>query len=754
MSDVRIRLLGARQHNLKNLDLTIPRRAITAFTGVSGSGKTSLVFDTIAAEAQRQLNETFPAFVRHRLPSYGRPAVDLVENLSPVVVIDQRRLGGNARSTVGTITDSYTLLRLLFSRVGEPWVGESTLFSFNDPTGMCPRCSGLGRIVTADTDRFVDLDRSLEEGAILLPGFGATRGQEKYWYRQYADTGLFPLSTPLREWSPEQRAALVHGGEVVRRLGRPVPKDYEGLAEHFTRIYLHAEGEVSARKQAVVDAFTRSAVCPDCHGERLNEVARSVRVAGRTISECTTMEIGDLVDVVRAVDDPTAGPVVESLVERLEALVGIGLGYLSLARPTNTLSGGESQRIKMVRHLTSSLTEMLYVFDEPSVGLHPRDIDRLTQLLRRLRDKGNTVLVVEHDLDVVAIADHVIDLGPAAGTGGGEVVYSGPVPGLGQADTPTGRVFGRGLTLRAESRTPTGSLPVRGATRNNLRGVDVDLPMGVLTAVTGVAGSGKSSLVDVVLEQHPGCVVVDQSAVSANRRSSLVTYCGLAGTLRGVFARAHGVSPSLFSPNSEGACPECRGLGVIFTDLAFLEEVTSVCATCRGGRFTEDVLKYTVDGRSIADVLDLTVDRARVVLDAAALRPTLEALADVGLGYLRLGQPLSTLSGGECQRLKLATELRRDGRRGLYVLDEPTTGLHPADVGRLVTIFDRLVDAGNTVVVVEHNLDLVARADWVIDLGPGAGHHGGQVVFTGPPSRLLDDPRSVTAEYLRRSLNR
>ncbi|EID56144.1 ATP-binding cassette domain-containing protein [Saccharomonospora xinjiangensis] len=754
MQHARIRLVGARQHNLKNLDLTIPRRAITAFTGVSGSGKTSLVFDTIAAEAQRQLNETFPAFVRHRLPSYGRPEVDLVENLSPVVVVDQRRLGGNVRSTVGTITDSYTLLRLLFSRAGEPRVGESTLFSFNEPAGMCPRCSGLGRVVTADTSRFVDLDRSLEGGAIQLPGFGAGRGREKYWYRQYADSGLFPLSTPLREWSPDQLEALLHGGEAADRLGKPVPKDYESLVEHFTRIYLHAEGEVSARKQAAVEAFTRSAVCPECHGERLNEVARSVRVAGRTISEYTAMEIGDLVDVVRAIAGPATAPVVESLVERLEALTGIGLGYLNLARPTGTLSGGESQRIKMVRHLTSSLTEMLYVFDEPSVGLHARDLDQLTQFLRRLRDKGNTVLVVEHDLDVVAIADHVVDLGPGAGAAGGEVVYEGPVPGLGRACTPTGRAFGRRPALRTASRRPTGSVPVRGATRHNLRGVDVDVPTGVLTAVTGVAGSGKSSLIGVLLEQHPGCVVVDQSAVSANRRSSLVTYCGLAGALRGMFAEAHGVSSSLFSPNSAGACGECRGLGVVFTDLAFLEGVTSVCGTCRGRRFTEEVLKYTVDGMSIADVLDLTVDRARLLLDLEPLKPTLAALADVGLGYLALGQPLSTLSGGECQRLKLAAELRRDGLPGLYVLDEPTTGLHPSDVGRLLAIFDRLVDAGNTVVVVEHNLELVAHADWVIDLGPGAGHHGGRVLFAGTPAQLCDDPRSVTAEYLRRALRR
>ncbi|WP_216209297.1 excinuclease ABC subunit UvrA [Amycolatopsis aidingensis] len=741
MTHEHIRITGARQHNLKNLDLTVPRRAITAFTGVSGSGKTSLVFDTIAAEAQRQLNETFPPFVRNRLPSYGRPEVDLIEDLSPVVVINQRRLGGNARSTVGTITDIYTLLRLLFSRASEPYVGESTAFSFNDPAGMCPRCSGIGRVVTPDIDSFLDLDRSLEDGAILLPGFGNKANTKKYWYRQYADSGLFDPATPLRAWPARLREALIHG----------VPGKQEGLLEHFTRIYLHAEGEMSARKQAVIDRFTTSVVCPDCGGERLHEAARSARVAGYTITECTRMELADLIPVVRTVTEPATKPVVDSLVERLEAVQGIGLGYLDLARATSTLSGGESQRIKMVRHLGSSLTEMLYVFDEPSIGLHPRDVERLTALLRSLRYKGNTILVVEHDPDVVAIADHVIDLGPGAGSAGGEVVFHGDVAGLARADTVTGRAMRARTEPRTDPRPPAGRLRVTGASRHNLRDLDVEVPTGVLTAITGVAGSGKSSLVAVLLEQHPG-TVVDQSPIATSRRSTILTYTGIADPIRRMFARAGGVSAALFSANSRGACPDCRGLGVVYTDLAFMEGVAAVCDTCHGRRFTEEVLKYTVDGYSIADVLDLTVTQARPVFEDPAITPTLTALADVGLGYLALGQPLSTLSGGEAQRLKLAGELRNRPEGGLYVLDEPTTGLHPADIGRLGGILDRLVDAGNTVVVVEHNLDVVRRADWVIDIGPEAGQHGGRVMFTGPPADLATDPHSITAEYLRRLL--
>jgi excinuclease UvrABC ATPase subunit len=592
-----------------------------------------------------------------------------------------------------------------------------------------------------DVDTFLDLDRSLEDGAILLPGFG--NGQ--YWYRQYADIGSFDAGTPLGAWSPEEREALLYGGEAAARLGRRPPKDYEGLLERFTRIFIHTEGEVSARKQAVIDRFTTSQLCPDCRGERLNELARSVRVAGHTITECTAMEVADLVPVIAGVDHPASAPVVQSLVERPEALAGIG-------RATTTLSGGESQRIKMVRHLGSSLIEMLYVFDEPSIGLHPHDVQRLTGLLRQLRDKGNTVMVVEHDPDVVAVADHVVDLGPGAGAEGGAIVFQGTVQQLPAADTVTGRAMNERLPLRTDPRQATGTIAVTGADRHNLRNVDVNLPAGVLTVITGVAGSGKSSLVGVLLEQHPGGTVIDQAAVTTSRRSNIATYTGIAGPIRRLFARANGVSASLFSPNSDGACPECQGLGVVYTDLAFMEGFAAACPVCKGRRFTDDVLRYTLDGRSIAEVLELTVDEAEAVSQDARIAPLLDVLVEVGLGYLTLGQPLTTLSGGECQRLKLGTELHRAPSNALYVLDEPTTGLHMADVGQLLRILDRLVDAGNTVVVIEHNLDVIRRADWVVDLGPGAGHHGGRVLFSGPPGQLVGDPRSITAEHLRRAL--
>jgi excinuclease UvrABC ATPase subunit len=747
MTDVRIRVVGAREHNLRNVTVTLPRRAITVFTGVSGSGKTSLVFDTIAAEAQRQVNETFTAFVRNRLPSYGRPDVDAIENLSPVVVINQRRLGGNARSTVGTITDIYALLRLLFSRAGDPQLGESNAFSFNDPAGMCLGCRGIGRVVTADVDTFLDLDRSLQDGAILLPGFGS--GQ--YWYKQYADIGSFDARTPLRDWTPDERAALIHGGEAAARLGRRLPKDYQGLLERFMRIYIHTDGEPSSRKQAIVDRFTTSVVCPDCLGRRLNAAALGVRVAGHTIAECTAMEVSDLIPVISRVDHPPSAPVVQSLHDRLEALAGIGLGYLSLGRATTTLSGGESQRIKMVRHLGSSLTEMLYVFDEPSIGLHPHDVERLTGLLRRLRDKGNTILVVEHDPDVMAVADHCVELGPRAGTHGGEIVFEGTFQALATSDTVTGRALGSRLPLRDRPRRPGGTIAVKSASRHNLRDVDVEFPGGVLRVVTGVAGSGKSSLVGVLREQHPGATIISQTAVTATRRSNTATYTNIADPIRAMFARAHGVGASLFSPNSTGACPECRGLGIVYTDLAFMDGFTAECSRCEGRQFTDDVLRYTLDGRSIADVLALTVDDARRVFAAAAFASMLDALSDVGLGYLTLGQPLSTLSGGESQRLKLASELHSAPRNALYVLDEPTTGLHMADIGHLVAILDRLVDAGNTVIVIEHNLDVIRRADWIVDLGPGAGHHGGRVLFSGTPAELVLNHESITAAHVRRA---
>jgi excinuclease UvrABC ATPase subunit len=725
-----IRIRGAREHNLEGIDIDVPRRALTVFTGVSGSGKTSLVFDTIAAEAQRQLNETFTGFVRNRLPSYGRPEIDEISNLSPVVVIDQRRLDGNARSTVGTATDIHPHLRLLFSRAGDPLIGETNRFSFNDPTGMCPRCSGLGVVVSPQPESFVEEARSLAERAIALPGFGPG----KYWYRQLLAEHDFDPDSPVGDW-PAAKLKELHAA----------------LLENFIRIYVNTGSEPSRQKQRTLARFSTRARCPECDGGRLNEEARSVRLAGRTIVECAELEVVELARWAESLDVGPVAPVAVAVAERLGALADIGLGYLTLARETRSLSGGESQRIKLVRHLNSSLTEMIYVFDEPSIGLHPHDVGRLTELLRRLRDKGNTILVVEHDPDLIAIADHVIDLGPGAGAEGGTVVFEGTPAALAEAETSTARALRERLRLKTELREPTGALAVRGAERNNLQGVDVDFPTGVLTVVTGVAGSGKSSLVAELLDHHPG-VIVDQSPIAGNRRSNTMTYTGVADPIRRRFAAANGVGVSLFSSNSDGACPECKGLGVVYTDLAFMEGYTSSCERCGGRRFTEGVLEYRLDGRSIADVYELTVEEAREAFASEEkIAPVLEGVAKVGLGYLRLGQPLSSVSGGEGQRLKLAAELA-SGRGGLHLIDEPTTGLHLADIDCLLGTLDGLVDSGGTVVVIEHALDVVRRADWVIDMGPGAGQGGGQVLFTGPPPRLVEDPDSLTAKHLRLDL--
>ncbi|WP_067814172.1 ATP-binding cassette domain-containing protein [Nocardia inohanensis] len=738
-----IRIRAARTNNLRGVDIDVPRNRLVVFVGVSGSGKSSLVFDTIAAEAGYQVNETYPPFVRNRLPRWSRPEVDVIEGLSPVVVIDQKRLGGNARSTVGTITDTYSYLRLLFSRVSEPYVGESNHFSFNDPAGMCATCSGLGETVATDVDRIWDPDRSLADGAILLPGFG--NGQ--YWYRQYADIGSFDVDTPLREWTEDERRALFHGGEAAARLGTRAPQDYEGVVERFERIYLHTADHLSERKQAVLQRFTRAQPCPDCGGERLNAAARTARVAGHTITELTRMEIDDLLAVIAELRDATVEPVISALRERLSALTAIGLGYLSLARPTATLSGGESQRIKTVRHLGNSLTEMLYVFDEPTVGLHPHDVRAMTELLHRLRDKGNTVLVVEHDPDVMRIADQIVELGPTAGAGGGEVVFQGRFEDLQRADTLTGRA----LRHRRRARHPRparGKLRIVDATRNNLGGIGVDIPAGVLTAVTGVAGAGKSSLMAELVAQHPA-TIVDQRPVTTNRRSTPLTYTGIATAVRKLFARRNGVRATLFSANSEGGCPACHGLGVIYTDLAFMEGQELVCETCAGRRFTPEALAHTVDGLTIADIDELTISQAAQRLPDPAIARALHQVDRVGLGYLRLGQALTTLSGGECQRLKIARELTDQSAHNLYILDEPTTGLHLSDIDTLLDVLGTLVEHDNTVVVVEHNPDVIRRADWIIDLGPGPGRHGGRILFEGTPGELAAHPDSKTGRALR-----
>ncbi|MER5643148.1 excinuclease ABC subunit UvrA [Streptosporangium sp. NPDC002524] len=746
-----IEITGARENNLRNVSLKIPKKQITVFTGVSGSGKSSIVFDTIAAESQRQLNETFTSFARNRLPHYGRPDADAIGNLSAAVVVGQRRLGGNSRSTVGTVTDINPLLRLLYSRAGTPPAGYSNAFSFNNPAGMCPECEGVGRKIALDVNLALDRSKSLNEGAILLPGFRVGTWQ----WNLYAHSGLFDNDKPLADYTDDEWETLLRGnGPVIsfRTKAGMAPQKYEGVIDKFNRLYIKRDIEERANRDAVME-FVSALPCPLCEGARLNQAALACRIGGRNIAELAAMEVRHLVDVVAGIDAPVAATMVPAILARLRHLVTIGLGYLSLDRPTPTLSGGESQRIKMVKHLGSSLTDMTYIFDEPTIGLHPRDVTRMNDLLRELRDKGNTVLVVEHDRDVIEIADHVVDVGPRAGTNGGEIVYEGGVEGLRRARTLTGRHLRRNPPLKASFREPTGALAVTGVTARNLRNVTVSFPTGVLTVVTGVAGSGKSTLVnEALLVRHPEAVVIDQAAAGTSIRSNPATYTGLMDEIRGLFAAAGGVSPALFSFNSKGACPECQGLGVIHTDLAFMDGITSRCEVCRGRRFRPEVLRHTLRGRSVSDVLEMTVDEAAEFFTEPRPLRTLGTLREVGLGYLGLGQPLSSLSGGECQRIKLAGELHKKG--SVYVMDEPTTGLHMADVEHLIGIMDSLVDAGNTVIVVEHNLDVIKNADWVVDLGPDGGDRGGTVVFEGTPLRLLDARGSFTAEHLRRDLAR
>ncbi|MEY9926234.1 excinuclease UvrABC ATPase subunit [Catenulispora sp. GP43] len=748
-----IEVRGAREHNLRAVDVAVPKRALTAVTGVSGSGKSSLVFDTIAVEARRQLNETLPAFVRGFLPALSRPAVDAVEHLPAVILVDQRRLRGGARSTVGTITDIAPLLRLLFSRAGEPLVPHADAFSFNMPAGMCPACEGLGEATVVDLDAFLDRSRSLEDGALRCEIFAVG---SRNW-QILAGSGRLDPRRPVAEYSEAELHDLLHADDGVVAMefqGQAYHASYEGAVTKFRRLYLDQDPETrSARTRKLVAAFTKTAGCPDCGGTRLSPLALSSRVAGHTIADLSAMPVSDLVKTLEAISDPAIAPLLNALWARLEDLIGIGLGYLSLDRRTASLSGGEAQRVKLVRQLASSLNDLLYVFDEPSIGMHPRDVSRMTDLLRALRDKGNSVLVVEHDRDVIVAADHVIDIGPGAGAAGGEIGYTGDVPGLRASATLTGRFLDEPVRLKSSVRAPTGKLPVVQAGAHNLTGFDLDVPTGVLTVLTGVAGSGKSTLAhDVLRVQHPAVIAVDQSPPGANRRSTVATYAGVQDPIRRAFARANGVDPALFSANSAGACPECAGLGVIEQDLAYLDTVAIPCPACHGRRFTDEVLRYRLRGRSIGDVLETTVAEA-VQFFAAERRVSavLGALATVGLDYLRLGQPLTTLSGGEGQRLKLAGHLAEPG--GVYVLDEPTTGLHMSDVRRLLAALDRLIDGhGATVIVIEHNLDLVAHADWVIDLGPEAGNEGGRVLYEGTPADLVRVQGSHTGEYLRRAI--
>ncbi|MGH3984492.1 MAG: ATP-binding cassette domain-containing protein [Pseudonocardiaceae bacterium] len=746
-----IQIVGARENNLKDISVEIPRRKTTVFTGVSGSGKSSLVFDTIAAESQRQLNETFTSFVRNRLPRYGQPDADVIANLSTAIIIDQKRIGGNSRSTVGTITDIYSLLRLLYSRAGQPWVGYSNAFSFNDPAGMCPDCEGLGRRVQLDLSKLLDKSKSLNEGAIRHPAFGVGN----WFWKLYANSGLFDNDKKLGDYTEDEWQTLLHGTEgkiALEWQGGQINSKYEGIVEKFDRIYLRKEpDEMSGKNRAALERVISTSTCQTCGGKRLKKEVLECRIHGRNIAELASLEIGDLMAAIKQIDNPTVTSVVDSLIERLGHLIELGLDYLSLDRETSTLSGGESQRIKMVRHLNSSLVEVVYIFDEPTIGLHPRDVQRLNTLLQELRDKGNTVLVVEHDRDVIEIADHVVDLGPRAGKEGGEIVYQGSVRGLHDADTLTGRFMRRQLPLKTEFRAPSGHMVVANATLHNLKNITVEIPAEVLTVVTGVAGSGKSTLIhDVFLAQHPSSVFIDQAAVSTNRRSNPATYTGIMDEIRRLFARVNRVSLLLFSFNSAGACPNCHGLGIIYTDLAFMDPMITTCEVCDGQRFTDEVLRHTLRGRSISDVLAMSAAEAAEFFTEAKIAQALRSVIDVGLGYLQLGQPLNTLSGGECQRIKLATELGKHGT--VYVMDEPTTGLHMSDIDSLLDVINSLVDQGNSVVVIEHNLDVVKNADWIIDLGPGGGSAGGQVLFEGTPDQLLAAKNSLTGDCLRRSL--
>jgi excinuclease UvrABC ATPase subunit len=768
-----IRVRGARENNLRDVDIDIPKRRLTVFTGVSGSGKSSLVFETIAAESRRLINETYTAFIQGFMGTPARPDVESLEGLTAAIIVDQEPMGANARSTVGTATDAYDMLRVLFSRLGQPHVGPSSAFSFNLPAGsvrgevtlergrsepeyqehaitggMCPDCEGLGRSSTVDIDALVDRDKSLSEGAILFPGFAPGT----WYHRVFVDSGFFDPDKPLRDYTDAEWQRFLYGPEAKVKT-ELVNLTYEGLVDKIRSRYLIKDPEsLQPQLRAAVERVATMQPCPACEGTRLNAVARSSRIDGKNIADCAAMQISDLADWIRGIDARGAGPMIDHLSALLDTFVEIGLGYLSLDRPSSTLSGGESQRTRMVRHLGSSLTDITYVFDEPTIGLHAHDVQQMNRLLRRLCDKGNSVLVVEHDPEVIRIADHVIDMGPRGGTHGGHIVYEGSFDGLRASDTLTGRHLEVQQRLKETVRTPRGAIPIRHARLHNLRDVSVDVPLGVLVAVTGVAGSGKSSLIHGCLPRtDPSVVLIDQSVIRGSRRSNPATYTGILDPIRKAFAAANGVKPALFSANSEGACQACGGLGVIYTDLAFMAGVVSVCEVCEGRRFTDEVLEFRLRGRNIAEVLAMSVEEAQEFFTERPVQTMLDRLATVGLGYITLGQMLNTLSGGERQRLKLAIEMSGDAE--VYVLDEPTSGLHMNDVDNLIGMLDHLVDAGRTAIVIEHNLDVVARADWVIDLGPGAGHDGGTIVFEGPPEALIRSSDSLTGQHLRRRVD-
>ncbi|MFG2020318.1 ATP-binding cassette domain-containing protein [Actinomadura geliboluensis] len=768
-----IRVHGARENNLKDVSIEIPKRRLTVFTGVSGSGKSSLVFNTIAAESQRLINETYSTFVQGFMPTLARPEVDVLEGLTTAIIVDQQRMGSDPRSTVGTATDANAMLRILFSRLGKPYIGTAKAFSFNIASlsgagavtaerggktvkekrtftvtgGMCPRCEGRGAVTDFDLTALYDDSKSLREGALTIPGYSMDG-----WYgRIFMGSGFFDPDKPIREFTGEELHDLLHK-DMTKIKVDGINVTYEGLIPRIRKSFLAKDREaMQPHIRAFVDRAITFTACPDCGGTRLTEAARSSKIKGISIADACAMQISDLAEWVRELDEPSVAPLLTTLQHTLDSFVEIGLGYLSLERPSGTLSGGEAQRTKMIRHLGSSLTDVTYVFDEPTIGLHPHDIQRMNGMLVQLRDKGNTVLVVEHKPEAIAVADHVVDLGPRAGTEGGEVMFEGTVEGLRASGTLTGRHLDDRAALKPAVRTPSGALEIRGAATHNLQDVDVDIPLGVLVVVTGVAGSGKSSLINGSVAGRDGVVTVDQAPIKGSRRSNPATYTGLLDPIRKAFAKANGVKPALFSANSEGACPNCKGAGVVYTDLAMMAGVATTCEECEGKRFQAAVLEHHLGGRDIAEVLAMPVTEAEEFFGAGdaripAAHKILQRMADVGLGYLRLGQPLTTLSGGERQRLKLATHMGDKG--GVYVLDEPTTGLHLADVEQLLGLLDRLVDSGKSVIVIEHHQAVMAHADWIIDLGPGAGHDGGRIVFQGTPADLVADRSTLTGRHL------
>ena len=768
-----IRVHGARENNLKDVSVEIPKRRLTVFTGVSGSGKSSLVFGTIAAESQRLINETYSAFVQGFMPTLARPDVDLLDGLTTAIIVDQERMGANPRSTVGTATDASAMLRILFSRLGKPRIGPPIAYSFNVPKrtasgamtvdkgkgervvvrnavyhgGMCPRCEGMGSISDVDLSALYDDSRSLNDGALTIPGYSMDG-----WYgRIFRGCGFFDPDKPIRKYTKKEQHDLLYK-EPTKIKVEGINLTYTGLIPQIQKSFLSKDVDsLQPHIRAFVERAVTFTTCPECDGTRLNEQARSSKIKRKNIADVSAMQIDDLAAWIRGLNEPSVAPLLAGLQHLLDSFVEIGLGYLSLDRPSGTLSGGEAQRTKMIRHLGSALTDVTYIFDEPTIGLHPHDVERMNDLLLRLRDKGNTVLVVEHEPETIAIADHVVDLGPGAGTAGGEVVFEGRVEGLRAGDTLTGRHLDDHASLKDPVRSPSGALEVRAADTHNLKGVDVDIPLGVLVVVTGVAGSGKSSLIRGSVSRRDGVVSIDQTAIRGSRRSNPATYTGLLDPIRKAFAKANGVKPGLFSANSEGACPNCNGAGVIYTDLAMMAGVAVTCEECEGKRFQAPVLEYRFGGRNISEVLGMSVHEAEGFFGEGeaktpAAHKVLQRLADVGLGYLSLGQPLTTLSGGERQRLKLATHMGEKG--GVYVLDEPTTGLHLADVAQLLGLLDRIVDSGKSVIVIEHHQAVMAHADWIIDLGPGAGHDGGRVVFEGTPADLIAARSTLTGEHL------